>query len=141
MSERLNCIVHDVTNYILQKAQVEAEIKLGLRLKQPMFNHFCFVCKDDEGVAKAGQYLENEYGFELLYKYSNGSYLYRSQHGEEVDILSCDVFKRTKASKWQMIFIERGIDNEVYDKAIVNTMWIGDIIPCIEPASFALPKE
>lgn len=50
MSERIDSIVNELTNYIEEQVQTAVETDLGVKYRKdvdvPMFGCMCFICKD-----------------------------------------------------------------------------------------------
>lgn len=139
MSGRIDVVVKDITNYILQEAQKKAEIKLGLRVRPPLLNQFAFICKDNESAKAMVDYLENEYGFGFICY--DGTWRLRSEHGEDVTVYTSREFNQMRGYRYHVIFVEGCIYEELYEKACLNAMYIDDAMSWIKPVVFRLPKE
>ena len=69
MSERMDNIVNELTNYIENQIQTEVEMALVVKHRKdvgvPMFGALCFICKDGGSANILVNYLQNNMGFEL----------------------------------------------------------------------------
>ena len=145
MSERMDNIVNELTNYIENQMQTEVEMALGVKHRKdvgvPMFGALCFICKDGGSANILVNYLQNNMGFELTYK--NGSwYSLVSKSNERIHVWTIGDFEKMRGYRYQAIFIQKDIyDYTLADRVSVHALWVNELIPPMEPWVFRLPKE
>ena len=89
MSERMDNIVNELTNYIENQMQTEVETALGVKHRKdvgvPMFGSMCFICKDGGSANILVNYLQNNMGFELTCQDCNW-YSLSSKSNERINV-------------------------------------------------------
>lgn len=113
MSKRIDNIVNELTNCIEEQIQTEVETALGVKHRKdvdvPMFGSLCFICKDGGSANILVNYLQNNMGFNLIYKERSWySLTSKSNEGIHVwtigDFEKCDVIG-IKQYLFRMIFM------------------------------------
>ena len=145
MSKRIDNIVNELTNCIKEQIQTEVETALDIKHRKdvdvPMFGSLCFICKDGGSVDILVNYLQNNMGFELIYKeYSWHSLVSKSK--ERIQVWTIGNFEKMRGYMYQAIFIQDAIyDHALADKVSIHALWVNELIPPMEPWVFKLPKE
>ena len=145
MSKRIDNIVNELTNCIKEQIQTEVETALDIKHRKdvdvPMFGSLCFICKDGGSVDILVNYLQNNMGFELIYKeYSWHSLV--SKSNERIHVWTIGDFEKMRGYRDQAIFIQDAIyDHALADKVSIHALWVNELIPPMEPWVFKLPKE
>ena len=97
MSKRIDNIVNELTNCIEEQIQTEVETALGVKHRKdvdvPMFGSLCFICKDSGSANILANYLQNNMGFELIYK-DCGWYSLTSKSNELIHVWTVDDFEK-----------------------------------------------
>lgn len=119
MSKRIDNIVNELTNCIEEQVQTEVEMALGVKHRKvvgvPMFGSLCFICKDGGSVDILVNYLQNNMGFELIYKeYSWHSLV--SKSNERIHVWTIGDFEKMRGYRYQAIFIQ----DDIYDHALAD---------------------
>ena len=145
MSERMDNIVNELTNYIENQMQTEVEMALGVKHRKdvgvPMFGSLCFICKDGGSANILVNYLQNNMGFELNCHDCNW-YSLSSKSNERIHVWTIGDFEKMRGYRYQAIFIQDDIyDHVLADKVSVHALWVNELIPPMEPWVFRLPKE
>lgn len=110
------------------------------QLNIPLFNSFCFICKDDDSSDTLACYLQNNMNVDLDCK-RNHCYSFFTKCNERIHIWTCDDFSKMCASRYQVIFIQEDIcSDELFEEAAIHTLWINEFIPYTMPLIFRLPK-
>ena len=145
MSKRIDNVVNELASYIKEQIQTEVETALDIKHRKdvdvPMFGSLCFICKDGGSVDILVNYLQNNMGFELIYKeYSWHSLV--SKSNERIHVWTIGDFEKMRGYRYQAIFIQDDIyDHALADKVSVHALWVNELIPPMEPWVFKLPKE
>lgn len=139
MSKRIDFVVKDVTDYILSEAQKEVERKLGLRTTAPLLNQFAFICKDAASAKIMVNYLVNEFGF-IVKSRPDKTWVLCSEHDEKARVWTYNQLDSMRGYKYQIVFIQDCIYEKISDNAILNVVYIGDMMSLIEPQMFRLPN-
>ena len=145
MSERMDNIVNELTNYIENQMQTEVEMALGVKHRKdvgvPMFGSMCFICKDGGSANILVNYLQNNMGLDLIYKSGNW-YSLTSKRNERINVWTIGDFEKMRGYRYQAIFIQDDIyDHALADKVSVHALYVNELIPPMEPWVFRLPKE
>ena len=145
MSERMDNIVNELTNYIENQMQTEVEMALGVKHRKdvgvPMFGSVCFICKDSSSSAILVRYLQNNMGLNLIYKSGNW-YSLTSKSNERIHVWTIGDFEKMRGYRYQAIFIQDDIyDHALADRVSVHALYVNELIPPMEPWVFRLPKE
>ena len=145
MSERMDNIVNELTNYIENQMQTEVEMALGVKHRKdvgvPMFGSMCFICKDGASANILVNYLQNNMGFELTCQDCSW-YLLTSKSNERINVWTVEDFEKTRGYNYQAIFIQDDIyDHALANKASIHALYVNELIPPMEPWVFRLPKE
>ena len=145
MSERMDNIVNELTNYIENQMQTEVEMALGVKHRKdvgvPMFSALCFICKDGGSANILVNYLQNNMGFELTCQDCNW-YSLVSKSNERINVWTVEDFEKTRGYNYQAIFIQDDIyDHALADKVSLHALYVNELIPPMEPWVFRLPKE
>ena len=145
MSERMDNIVNELTNYIENQMQTEVEMALGVKHRKdvgvPMFGSMCFICKDGGSANILVNYLQNNMGLNLIYKSGNW-YSLSSKSNERINVWTVEDFEKTRGYNYQAIFIQDDIyDHALADKVSLHALYVNELIPPMEPWVFRLPKE
>ena len=145
MSKRIDNVVNELASYIKEQIQTEVETALDIKHRKdvdvPMFGSLCFICKDGGSVDILVNYLQNNMGFELIYKeYSWHSLV--SKSNERIHVWTIGDFEKMRGYRYQAIFIQDDIYyHALADKVSVHALWVNELIPPMEPWVFKLPKE
>ena len=145
MSERMDNIVNELTNYSETQMQTEVEMALGVKHRKdvgvPMFGALCFICKDGGSANILVNYLQNNMGFELTCQDCNW-YSLSSKSNERINVWTVEDFEKTRGYNYQAIFIQDDIyDHALADKVSLHALYVNELIPPMEPWVFRLPKE
>ena len=145
MSERMDNIVNELTNYIENQMQTEVETALGVKHRKdvgvPMFGSMCFICKDGGSANILVNYLQNNMGFELTCQDCSW-YSLTSKSNERIHVYTIGDFEKIRGYRYQAIFIHDDIyDHALADKVSVHALYVNELIPPMEPWVFRLPKE
>ena len=145
MSERMDNIVNELTNYIENQMQTEVEMALGVKHRKdvgvPMFGALCFICKDGGSANILVNYLQNNMGFELTCQDCTW-YSLKSKSNERINVWTVEDFEKTRGYNYQAIFIQDDIyDHALADKVSLHALYVNELIPPMEPCVFRLPKE
>ena len=145
MSERMDNIVNELTNYIENQMQIEVEMALGIKHRKdvgvPMFGALCFICKDGGSASILVNYLQNNMGFELTCQDCTW-YSLKSKSNERINVWTVEDFEKTRGYNYQAIFIQDDIyDHALADKVSLHALYVNELIPPMEPWVFRLPKE
>ena len=145
MSERMDNIVNELTNYIENQMQTEVEMALGVKHRKdvgaPMFGSMCFICKDGGSANILVNYLQNNMGFELTCQDCTW-YSLKSKSNERINVWTVEDFEKTRGYNYQAIFIQDDIyDHALADKVSLHALYVNELIPPMEPWVFRLPKE
>ena len=145
MSERMDNIVNELTNYIENQMQTEVEMALGVKHRKdvgvPMFGALCFICKDGGSANILVNYLQNNMGFELTCQDCTW-YSLKSKSNERINVWTVEDFEKTRGYNYQAIFIQDDIyDHALADKVSLHVLYVNELIPPMEPWVFRLPKE
>ena len=120
------------------------EVDIGVIRKEqlsiPVFNSFCFICKDDDSADALACYLQNNMNVDLD-RQMDHCYSCFTKCNERIHIWTRDDFSKMRASRYQAIFIQEDIySDELEEIAAVHTLWINEFIPYMRPLVFRLPK-
>ena len=145
MSERMDNIVNELTNYIENQMQTEVEMALGVKHRKdvgvPMFGALCFICKDGGSANILVNYLQNNMGFELTCQDCTW-YSLTSKSNERIHVWTIGDFEKMRGYRYQAIFIQDDIyDHALADKVSLHALYVNELIPPMEPWVFRLPKE
>ena len=145
MSERMDNIVNELTNYIENQMQTEVEMALGVKHRKdvgvPMFGALCFICKDGGSANILVNYLQNNMGFELTYQDCTW-YSLTSKSNERIHVWTIKEKEKMRGYRYQAIFIQDDIyDHALADRVSVHALYVNELIPPMEPWVFRLPKE
>lgn len=111
------------------------------QLNIPLFNSLCFICKDDDSADDLACYLRNNMNVDLDCKRDH-CYSYFTKCNERIDIWTRDDFRKMRASRYQVIFIQEDIySDELVEESAVHALWINEFIPYMNPLVFRLPKR
>ena len=144
MSKRIDNIVNELTNCIEEQIQTEVETALGVKHRKdvdvPMFGSLCFICKDSGSANILSNYLQNNMGFELIYKECSW-YSLTSKSNEGIHVWTIGDFEKMRGYRYQAIFIQDDIyDHALADRVSVHALWVNELIPPMEPWVFRLPN-
>lgn len=104
--------------------------------KRPLISCIAFVSKNTESAKRTIKHLENEYGFDLIWREDRWWRL-KSANGQLVEIWTYGLFSTMRAYRYDIVFVEECIYAKMYEKACCNTSYI-DRISCITPTLFRL---
>lgn len=104
--------------------------------KRQLISCIAFVCKNTESAKRTIKHLENEYGFDLIWREEEWWRL-KSANNELVEIWTQELFNVMRAYRYHIVFVEECIYEKMYEKACCSTSYIDDI-SYITPAPFRL---
>ena len=144
MSERMDNIVNELTNYIEEQMQTEVEMALGVKHRKdvdvPMFGCLCFICKDGGSANILVNYLQNNMGFNLTYK-DCSCYSLTSKSNERINVWAIGDFEKMRGYRYQAIFIQDDIySHALANKVSMHALYVNELIPPMEPWVFRLPN-
>ena len=103
--------------------------------KRPLISCIAFVCKNTESAKRTIKHLENEYGFDLIWREEEWWRL-KSANGELVEIWTQELFNVMRAYRYHIVFVEECIYAKMYEKACCQTWRIDSIVSSIIPVPF-----
>lgn len=104
--------------------------------KRPLISCIAFVCKNTESAKRTIKRLEDEYGFDLIWR-EGRRWRIESANGQFVEIWTHGPFSTMRAYRYDIVFVEECIYAKMYEKACCNTSYV-DYISCITPTPFRL---
>lgn len=105
--------------------------------KQPLIRNIAFVCKNEKSAKRTIKYLEDECGFDLIWR-EEGWWRLKSANGQLVEIWTQGPFNTMRAYRYHIVFVEECIYEKMYEKACCNTSYTDHIISCITPTPFRI---
>ena len=145
LHEMLSHVLDSIENENNNHNEKQVETALGVKHRKdvdvPMFGSLCFICKDGGSADILVNYLQNNMGFELIYKDCSW-YSLTSKSNELIHVWTINNFEKMRGYRYQAIFIQDNIyDHALADRVSVHALWANELIPPMEPWVFRLPKE
>ena len=113
---------------------------MNSRILYPLINTFAFICKDAESMRLVARHLVLNYGFQAKWK-DEEIYELIQETGQYAYIMLPSTLKIMRGSRYQIVFIDQDIYNDVCEDARGYIGYTDMMIGRVEPVPFCVHPE